>query len=170
MAKSPSNSNKIIKILTEKPVVSLNELTKDGSGKSKYAIIRSIKGLEESGLIERIHSGQNEYTRLTKQGKKKAMSIKLDNGETISTTWDGKWRIILLDLPENRKNERESLRYLLKKAGFACIKNSVWVSPYPFEHMFYNIKRDLGLTTELMIIVTENIDPETEAEFVKNQN
>ncbi len=170
MAKSPNNSNKIIKILTEKPVVSLNELTKDGSGKSKYAIIRSIKGLEEAGLIERIHSGQNEYTRLTKQGKKKAMSIKLDNGETISTTWDGKWRIILLDLPENRKNERESLRYLLKKAGFICIKNSVWVSPYPFEHMFYNIKRDLGLTTELMIIVSENIDPETEAEFVKNQN
>ncbi len=170
MAKSPNNSNKIIKILTEKPVVSLNELTRDGSGKSKYAIIRSIKGLEEAGLIERIHSGQNEYTRLTKQGKKKAMSIKLDSGETISTTWDGKWRIILLDLPENRKNERESLRYLLKKAGFICIKNSVWVSPYPFEHMFYNIKRDLGLTTELMIIVSENIDPETEAEFVKNQN
>ena len=64
-------------------------------------------------------------------------------------------------LPENRKSERESLRYLLKKAGFVCLKNSAWISPFPFEHLFTNIKNDLGLTTEMMIIVTEFIDDET---------
>lgn len=169
MAKTPNNSNKIIKILAEKPAVSFVELTKEDQGKSKYAIIRSIKGLEEAGLIESITSAQGSYARLTKQGKKKAMSVKLDSSDALITNWDGKWRIILLDLPENRKNERESMRYLLKKAGFVCVKNSAWVSPYPFEHMFYNIKKDLGLTTEIMIIVTDNLDPETEQEFLNLQ-
>ena len=89
-------------------------------------------------------------------------SLELESDTSlVNTSWDGFWRIILLDLPENRKSERESLRYLLKKASFVCLKNSAWISLYPFEHLFMNIKKDLGLTTEMMIIVTQFIDEET---------
>jgi DNA-binding transcriptional regulator PaaX len=194
-------SKKIIKILSEKPAISVSELAEkiiDSSrpfqggvaesrgGNSKlittpyplldkegrkhtYAITRSIKGLEEAGLIEHISSGQNSYARLTKDGRKKATSIKLESEESlVSTTWDGYWRIILLDLPESRKNERESLRYLLKKAGFICLKNSAWISPYPFEHMFTNIKKDLNLSTEMIIIVTNKLDEDSEKIFWEN--
>ena len=162
-------SKKIIKILSERPAVSVPELeerivlNKD----SQYALNRSIKGLKDAGLIESIYSGQNQYTKLTKAGKKRANSLKLECENTlISNTWDGFWRIILLDMPEDRKSEREALRYLLKKAGFACLKNSVWISMYPFEHLFTNIKKDLNLSTELIIIVTDKIDEETEKEFI----
>ena len=164
-------SKKILKILGEKTAISLPEfrdraldsqieskaLSRDG-----YAVTRSLKGLQEAGLIEQITSPQNEYARLTKEGRKKMHTLQLDSDTTlVNTTWDGYWRIILLDLPENRKSERESLRYLLKKAGFVCLKNSAWISPFPFEHLFTNIKKDLGLTTEMMIIVTEHIDGES---------
>ncbi len=161
-------SRKIIKILSERPAVSVGELEerivldKDGL----YALNRSIKSLRDGGLIENIDSGQNQYAKLTTEGKKKANSLKLEcENAIISNTWDGYWRIILLDIPEERKNEREALRYLLKKAGFACLKNSVWISIYPFEHLFTNIKNDLNLSTELIIIVTDKIDKETEKEF-----
>ncbi len=157
-------SNKILKILGEKTAISLPELTKNikEGEEPGYAITRSIKGLKNSGLIEQMSSPQNEYARLTKEGKKKLHSLKLDSDTTlVNTTWDGFWRIILLDLPENRKSERESLRYLLKKAGFVCLKNSAWISPFPFEHLFTNIKKDLGLTTEMMILVTQLVDEET---------
>ena len=70
-----------------------------------------------------------------------------------------------MNIPEERKNEREALRYLLKKAGFVCLKNSVWISMYPFEHLFFNIKKDLNLSTEFIIIVTDKIDNETEKRF-----
>lgn len=154
-------SNKILRILGQKTATSIPELKEKISGET-YAVTRSIKGLREAGLIEQIPSPQNEYARLTKEGKKKMHSLKLDSDTTlVNTSWDGFWRIILLDLPENRKNERESLRYLLKKAGFVCLKNSAWISPFPFEHLFTNIKKDLGLTTEMMIIVTEHIDEES---------
>lgn len=162
-------SRKIIKILSEKPAVSLSEIEKKVSidKGSKYALNRSIKGLQDSGIILNIDSGQNKYAKLTKEGKKKAHSIKLEcENAMISNTWDGLWRIIILDVEEDRKNEREAIRYLLKKAGFVSVKNSVWVSMYPFEYLFTNIKNDLGLTTELMIIVTDKIDKETEKEFL----
>jgi DNA-binding transcriptional regulator PaaX len=166
-------SKKIIKILSEKPAVSIEELEdriildKD----SQYALNRSIKGLKDAGMIDSIHSGQNQYAKLTKEGKKKANSLKLEcENAIISNTWDGYWRIILLDIPEERKNEREALRYLLKKAGFACLKNSVWISMYPFEHLFTNIKKDLNLSSEMMIIVTDKIDEATEKEFLVSCN
>jgi phenylacetic acid degradation operon negative regulatory protein len=164
-------SRKILRILSEKPAISLPELVKrinpsDGTKKPVYAITRSLKSLTESGFVDSVSSGQNDYARLTKSGRVKANSYKLEaKSSLVNPAWDGKWRIILLDLPESRKNEREALRYLLKKAGFVLLKNSAWISPYPFEHLFTNIKKDLGLSTEIMIIVTETLDSETEKEL-----
>jgi DNA-binding transcriptional regulator PaaX len=172
MSSKKDYSNKILKILGQKTAISLPELKENLTGQpatlTNYAITRSLKGLRDAGLIEQIPSSQNEYARLTKEGKKKMHSLELDSDTTlVNTSWDGFWRIILLDLPENRKSERESLRYLLKKAGFVCLKNSAWISPFPFEHLFTNIKRDLGLTTEMMIIVTEFIDEESKKVLFK---
>lgn len=173
MSRKPDYSKKIIRILGQKTAISVPDLTEQvtpetDSKKPAYAITRSLKGLREAGLVESISSGQNEYARLTKDGRKKMYSLKLENDTTlVSTVWDGFWRMVILDMPEDRKNERESLRYLLKKARFVCLKNSVWVSPHPFEHLFINIKKDLNLTTELMIFVTDKIDSETEQELLK---
>ncbi len=166
-----------MKILGEKTAVSVPELqeklittpnpllNKEGA---RYAITRSLKSLREAGLVENSYSGQNNYARLTTLGKKKINTLKLEDDTTlVNTVWDGFWRIILLDIPESRKSERESLRYLLKKAGFVCLKNSAWISPYPYENLFINIKKDLGFTTELMIIVTDKLDEETRLAFLE---
>jgi DNA-binding transcriptional regulator PaaX len=116
-----------------------------------------------------IESSNKSYLKLTQKGKNKLNSIKLEGtGTLVSRNWDGLWRIIILDLPEDRKPERESLRYLLKKANFVCIKNTVWISPLPYEHLFTNIKKDLKLGTELMIIVTDKIDEETKKTFLNS--
>ncbi|MFA5095137.1 MAG: hypothetical protein WC447_00535 [Candidatus Paceibacterota bacterium] len=176
MSSRKEYSNKILKVLAEKPAISLEEiknkittptplLNKEGM----YATTRSIKNLVESGCVEMIQSDNKSYLKLTKKGKNKLNSIKLEGeGALVSTTWDGFWRIIILDIPEERKNEREALRYLLKKADFVCIKNTVWISPFPYEHLFTNIKKDLGLGTELMIIVTDKLDEETNLAFLKS--
>ena len=174
MAKKADFSRKILNTLSGKQAVKLVDLkdevvsdipsTEQKTG--AYAVTRSIKNLAETGFIETIDTEQSQYARLTRRGKQKLASLKLDSKNSLaSTAWDGKWRIVLLDLPETRKAEREALRYLLKKAGFVLLKNSAWISPFPFEFLFQNIKTDFGLTCELMIIVTDHLDVETEQEF-----
>jgi DNA-binding transcriptional regulator PaaX len=163
MSRKKDYSGKIIKILSQKPATSVEEIWNGFPDHNRYSVTRSLKGLRDAGLIEALSSTHFEYARLTKEGKKKMHSLILESGTgLVPQTWDGLWRIILLDLPENRKSERESLRYLLKKAGFVCLKNSAWISPFPYEHLFKNIKKDLGLTTEMMIIVTPSIDEESQ--------
>lgn len=164
MSRKPEYSKKILTLLARKPALPIESLA--GEFDLSAPVIRSLKGLQEAGLIERHHSGQKEYARLTKEGKKKAHSIALEADTTlVDPSWDGKWRIVLLDLPEERKQERDGMRYLLKKAGFVCLKNAVWISPLPYEHLFANIKKDLGLSTELMIITTDSVDTATEEVF-----
>jgi len=175
--KKPDFTKKILNSLSGKKAVSVPEIrailgTTPQSlpeyRRGSYAITRSIKNLADSGLIELLEGGQGEYARLTKSGRMKATSYKLNaTSSLVNPAWDGRWRIILLDLPEARKAEREALRYLLKKAGFIMLKNSAWVSPFPFEFLFQNLKKDFGLSTELMIIVTDSLDGETERELKK---
>lgn len=164
-----SYSKKILRKLAEKSAVPIAEITTPApllTKEGRYAISRSLKNLIESGLVEKLHSGRENYLRITKKGKTRLDVMRLSGEDALmSRTWDGSWRIIILDLPEDRKSEREALRYLLKKANFTCIKNTVWVSPHPYEHLFQNIKKDLGLTTELMIIVTDKLDEETKKAF-----
>ena len=174
--KKPDLTKKILTILSGKQAVSLPDLKtslgttpqshpvlRRGGNTGKYAITRSIKNLADTGLIETLESEHSEYARLTKKGRQKLAALKLDSSNSLANpNWDGKWRIVLLDLPEDRKAERESLRYLLKKAGFIRLKNSAWVSPFPFEFLFQNIKKDFGFTSEVMIIVTDTLDEETE--------
>lgn len=173
MSTKPSFSKKILKLLAEKPAISLPELvervdTTKSEKTSLKAISRSLKGLRDTGLIEQTFSGQNDYARLTKEGKKKVHSLALESDATVlSPAWDGKWRIVLLDLPETRKDEREALRYLLKKAGFVCLKNSVWISPFPYEHLFTNIKKDFGLKEEMIIFKVEELDKDSQELFFK---
>jgi DNA-binding transcriptional regulator PaaX len=162
MSSKSKYSNKILKILGEKTAIPLESFKDVDNSKVSYAVTRSIKNLIDAGCAEMLNSANQKFVRLTREGKTKLNTLKLEGEDAlIPSSWDGMWRIILLDLPENRKSERESLRYLLKKAGFVCLKNSAWISPFPFEHLFTNIKKDLGLTTEIMIIVTETIDEET---------
>ena len=177
LIKKPNIQKAIFKTLAGKNAVSFDTIKKevennikssyDSKNKPEYAIARSIRNLASDGLIECFPSDLQPYFRLSSKGKQKLNNQTLDDSTTlVSNHWDGNWRIILLDLPEDRKNERDSLRYLLKKAGFVCVKNSVWISMYPFEHLFTNIKNDLGLTTELIIIVTDQIDELTKKEFL----
>lgn len=166
--KNPNIQKDILKFLAEKPIIPIDAIKADNP-KKNYALNRSIKNLVESGCVEIHNSDNQKYLKITQKGKSKLNCIKLEGEEAlVSNTWDGFWRIIILDIPENRKNEREALRYLLKKANFICIKNTVWISPYPYENLFTNIKKDLGLGTELMIIVTNKLDEETNLAFIKS--
>src|ERR1035437_6853890 len=100
MSSKKDYSNKILRILGKKPAVSVEELANsitipypllnNEGRKNSYAITRSLKGLRDAGLIEQIPSAQNEYARLTKEGKKKMHSLSLDNEKNlVNTCWDG---------------------------------------------------------------------------------
>lgn len=171
LMKKNEYKNSILRLFAYKPILSLQKIkhvTLDSEPEKAYAFNRSIKNIIKAGEAELINSGRQDFMRLTKTGKMKLNNLLLSGEEKLANThWDGFWRIIILDLPEERKDERDALRYLLKRAGFICTRNILWISPNPYEYLFANIKKDLGLKTELIIIVTNKIDEEASSFFLK---
>ncbi len=163
MSRKANLQKHILEKLGAKKAVNREIFALEDDSADKYAITRSLKNMAQSGLIEEIPTDRSSFLRLTPEGRNKLRNIKLGTPTSlVDTRWDGYWRMVMLDFPESRKSERDSIRYILKKAGFLCMKNSVWISPFPFEHLFMNIKTDMNLHDEIMIIVTQHIDPVTE--------
>src|SRR3989338_7240163 len=95
-----SNSKKILKKLTESPAVSIQNL-KEGDAKTTYALSRALKNLVKENCAEIYKSERKNYAKITPKEKNKLNSLLLDSETTlVNTSWDGFWRIILLDLPE----------------------------------------------------------------------
>ena len=44
--------------------------------------------------------------------------------------WDGKWRMVMFDIPNKRKKERDVLRNMLKQLGFIKYQESAFILPY----------------------------------------
>jgi len=131
--------------------------------KSEYLISRAIKKMCKDGLLQEHDSGKSKFLGLTPAGRQKLAQYYLsDKKHIMKTSWDGKWRIVILNTAQNATETRNSLRYILKKAGFVCLKNAIWISPLPFEHFLENVKDNLSLHDEMMIIVSEQIDKRSE--------
>jgi len=71
---------------------------------------------------------------LTKDGCKKALSFKIDEIKIKKPErWDGKWRIVVFDIPEKEKAAREALRKKLKDLKFIELQKSIFINPYECE-------------------------------------
>ncbi|MGB0925342.1 MAG: hypothetical protein ACPGTS_01385 [Minisyncoccia bacterium] len=134
-----------------------------GNTKPKYAINRAIKKMVGDNIISEHETDFSSFLSLSKSGRQKLRNIKLSSQHhLVDTNWDGYWRMVIVDIPESRKSERDAVRYILKKAQFVQIKSSLWISPFPMEHMMIGMKNDLDLHEELMVFVTDKLDPDTE--------
>jgi len=68
---------------------------------------------------------------LTEKGKLKALEGKIDELEIkIPKTWDKLWRVVIFDIPEEKKRARDILRGRLKRLGFLELQKSVFIFPY----------------------------------------
>ncbi|MFT6829495.1 MAG: DNA-binding transcriptional regulator PaaX [Candidatus Paceibacteria bacterium] len=135
----------------------------DRKVKPKYVVNRTLKKMIDDEIVDQYDTEQSSFLSLTSSGRQKLRNIKLSSdSHLISTTWDGYWRMVIVDIPESRKKDQDAIRYILKKAQFMQLKSSVWITPYPLEHMMINMKKDMGLEEEIMVLVTNKLDHMTE--------
>ncbi len=138
-----------------------------------YSIQRSLDRLVENGDVMLVKSGsvgsKKELVTLSDKGRQKLQNQSFDlQTSMVPTLWDGKWRIVLLDFPEYQKQDRDTMRYLLKKARFVCLKKSVWVSPFPYEEYMQSLKQNLQSQDAVICIVAEKIDPQVEIKLLEH--
>ena len=74
--------------------------------------------------------------------------------------WDGKWRILIFDIKETKRNIRDNIRNTLVSIGFIKLQNSVWVFPYDCEDFITLLKAGFSMGREVLYIIADKIENE----------
>lgn len=126
----------------------LKEIHKSWKDIGRRNLMYSIHSLYKSKLIEEKKNKDGTTTFiLSESGKQIALTYNLDTLTITRHSWDGKWRIVIFDIPEKMKRVREALRYHLKRLGFRELQHSVFVIPFKchdeIEYLveFHNVRR-----------------------------
>lgn len=126
----------------------------------RRSLREAIQKLYRSNLVSEKHHADGSITIvLSKEGKQQALRYSLKEMiVTKPSKWDGKWRMVIFDIPEYQKKLRNAFRGHIKNLGFIELQKSAFVFPY-------DAKRELDFIIEfyrakqfIRYLVIESID------------
>lgn len=122
-------------------------------------INRAIKRLRERRLARFDIKGKDTYLVITEYGKANLRKFEFDDMimQGKPKRWDGKWRLIIFDIPEVKKKERESFRNKLNHLGFHAVQKSVFVYPYDCLDEIDFLANFLDIDRYVLIIETPDL-------------
>ena len=129
---------------------------------SKKQIRNSINHLRRQKLIEYVGDKNGKtIVKITKKGEIKLRAFAIDLIEIKKPNkWDGKWRLVMFDIPIRFTKGREALRYHLKELDFLQFQKSAWIYPYPCEDEVIFIADFFGIGKYVEVLTAENISRE----------
>lgn len=132
-------------------------------------LLRQIQRLEAQAYLES-RIDPESGARLVKLTEKGAAVCHLgcDPEACWNREWDGRWRMVIFDVPEADRKLREKIRRRLFSEHFGCLQQSVWISPSAFGSMIEDlrgIKVDGG---SLTLMEGSPVAGETPADLVRS--
>ncbi len=94
-----------------------------------------------------INPSGKRFLQLTQKGELELLMAKAWLRKV--QVWDGKWRMVIFDIPEEANEKRDKLRRLLKSGGFFKLQASVYVNPYPLNREAIHYLKKTRLTRPL---------------------
>ncbi len=89
----------------------------------KSSLSKAIERLRTKGFIDAKKYERNLTIKINELGRQFIITKAKQEAD-----WDGLWRIVVFDIPEEHKKIRSQIRWYLKQWEFKQLQKSVWVS------------------------------------------
>lgn len=119
----------------------------------------NLHRLKKKGLIAKDPRQKVYY--LTDRGEEFVSYIK-NRYLILKKPWDGKLRLLIFDIPEEKKHWREWIRQELLLMQFQQLQKSVYVGKNPLPESFYQEIKEAGLVSYIFILTAGEIDRKEE--------
>ena len=96
---------------------------------SRQKFSKLVSYLKKKGYIKVAKLKEKEGFMITRRGMEKVL-LTSANTKNRKKRKDGKWLMIIFDIPEKRRALRDLLRSILVNLGFEKFQQSVWITPY----------------------------------------
>ena len=96
---------------------------------------------------------------LTPKGARKVLKIKLNTErEKAQKRKDGKWQMVIFDIPEHKKKTRDIFRKYLRYLGYQPLQKSIWVCPFDVYEETKNLVENYFITPCVRFFLIEEVD------------
>lgn len=122
----------------------------------------AIHRLQKKQFIQCERRGNKLLFMLTEEGEREVENIKAKLASSKPKKWDGKWRVIVFDVPEKLRGKRDVLRRALVSLGFMRLQRSVWVYPHILPQEFKDLLISASIYGHCMVFEADNLENEEE--------
>lgn len=124
---------------------------------TREQIKNALKYLRRKKLVEVQHQYQKDVFALTKLGWWRTRKLLKSFGIAKPKKWDGKWRLIIFDIPDVKKSTAEVFRNSLKRLGLVNLQKSIWVHPYECRDQVYYLAGSMFIKPYVRYVVAEEV-------------
>lgn len=119
---------------------------------------RIFKRLEKQAMISSREKDGQTLIEITEKGKIRLLEYDFENIAIKKKKIDGKWRLVIFDIPENKRNSRDSFRRKLLQMEFIRLQDSVFATCYPCKKEIDFLVHYLGISNFVTLIKVDQIE------------
>lgn len=123
--------------------------------RKKFA--KLIYYLKKKGWIRIKELENREAIILTPKGMEKVLRIRYKVKEKKKRR-DGKWQMVIYDIPERKRKIREDFRESLKLLGYQKLQKSIWVCPYDVLRETQELIRKYSIEKFVRLLLIQEVE------------
>lgn len=125
-------------------------------GVGEQAVRSAVSRMEHQGWLRSHREGRRSYYSLSERGRRLIVEGRERIFRRPADDWDGCWQLLLLTVPEQRRELRDRMRKELAWLGFGSIGNGVYLSPRDQSQQVRELADRYGLGERLQLYRAEN--------------
>ena len=161
--KAISNVGDVLDFMTKQPTMANwlpgpknQEFKKYQKQKDEYYVRKLIYYLKTKNYIKVKNLESKKAVIFTKRGVDKLLKVSFEmEGRKIRK--DGKWLMLMFDVPEKYRKSRDLLRSILHNLGYKMFQQSVWITPYDVSEKTERLLQIYSLDSFVKIFLIEKI-------------
>lgn len=128
-----------------------------------------LKRLEKQEMISYKEENGKTKIEITEKGKKRLLEYDFENITLKAKKTDNKWRLIIFDIPEDKKRSRDAFRKKLLQLNFIRLQDSVFASVFPCKSEIDFLCHYLGISDFVTLVVLDRIERGEKLLFKKSK-
>lgn len=109
------------------------------------------------GYLKRFGQSGARHYQLSTAGEQRLAQLNFRLVKFDPQNWDGRWRVLVFDIPETRRPQRDMVRHLIRQLGMRPLQKSVWLTPADCREQFEQLRLAYGISgTDLLLLEVKN--------------
>lgn len=134
------------------------KVQKSGIVSSKTDLSKKLYALKRRGFVK--YSGKHRLKSkpvITEKGYQYINFARLEELKIENKKRDGLWRVVIFDIPEEKRAAREMLRNKLREFGCYQLQKSVYATRYICDRELNDLAKLLGISEHFCVILAKSL-------------